>query len=126
MENLRNRIDVRLVSSKKRLFKMDIKTKLYITKIFDNDLVGIRKNKVTLTLIKPAYVGMCVLDLSKVLMYDFHYDCIKNKYGSNSRLLVTDFESLMYKIKTGDIYEDFDLILVVIQLSQCIMMIQTN
>ena len=126
MENLRNRIDVRLVSSKKRLFKMDIKTKLYITKIFDNDLVGIRKNKVTLTLIKPAYVGMCVLDLSKVLMYDFHYDCIKNKYGSNSRLLFTDFESLMYKIKTGDIYEDFDLILVVIQLSQCIMMIETN
>ena len=126
MENLRNRIDVRLVSSKKRLFKMDIKTKLYITKIFDNDLVGIRKNKVTLTLIKPAYVGMCVLDLSKVLMYDFHYDCIKNKYGSNSRLLFTDFESLMYKIKTGDIYQDFDLILVVIQLSQCIMMIQTN
>ena len=126
MENLRNRIDVRLVSSKKRLFKMDIKTKLYITKIFDNDLVGIRKNKVTLTLIKPAYVGMCVLDLSKVLMYDFHYDCIKNKCGSNSRLLFTDFESLMYKIKTGDIYEDFDLILVVIQLSQYIMMIQTN
>ena len=126
MENLRNRIDVRLVSSKKRLLKMDIKTKLYITKIFDNDLVGIRKNKVTLTLIKPAYVVMCVLDLSKVLMYDFHYDCIKNKYGSNSRLLFTDFESLMYKIKTGDIYEDFDLILVVIQLSQCIMMIQTN
>ena len=126
MENLRNRIDVRLVSSKKRLFKMDIKTKLYITKIFDNDLVGIRKNKVTLTLIKPAYVGMCVLDLSKVLMYDFHYDCIKNKYGSNSRLLFTDFESLMYKIKTGDIYQDFDLILVVIQLSQCIMMIETN
>ena len=126
MENLRNRIDVRLVSSKKILFKMNIKTKLYITKIFDNDLVGIRKNKVTLTLIKPAYVGMCVLDLSKVLMYDFHYDCIKNKYGSNSRLLFTDFESLMYKIKTGDIYEDFDLILVVIQLSQCIMMIQTN
>ena len=126
MENLRNRIDVRLVSSKKRLFKMNIKTKLYITKIFDNDLVGIRKNKVTLTLIKPAYVEMCVLDLSKVLMYDFHYDCIKNKYGSNSRLLFTDFESLMYKIKTGDIYEDFDLILVVIQLSQCIMMIQTN
>ena len=69
---------------------------------------------------------MCVLDLSKVLMYDFHYDCIKNKYGSNSRLLFTDFASLMYKIKTGDIYQDFDLILVVIQLSQCIMMIQTS
>ena len=58
---------------------MNIKTKLYYTKIFDNDLVAIRKNKVTLTL--------CVLDLSKVLMYEFHYDYIKNKYDNNSRLL---------------------------------------
>ena len=58
---------------------MNIKTKLYYTKIFDNNLVAIRKNKVTLTL--------CVLDLSKVLMYEFHYDYIKNKYDNNSRLL---------------------------------------
>ena len=41
-------------------------------KIFDNDLVAIRKSKVTLTLIKPAYVGMCISDLSKVIMYEFH------------------------------------------------------
>ena len=38
-------------------------------KIFDNDLVAIRKNKVTFTLNKPAYIGMCILELSKVLMY---------------------------------------------------------
>ena len=38
-------------------------------KIFDNDLVTIHKSKVTLTLNKPAYVGMCILDLSKILMY---------------------------------------------------------
>ena len=43
-------------------------------KIFDNDLVVIRKNKDKLTLNKPAYVGMCILDLSKVLMHEFHYD----------------------------------------------------
>ena len=55
-------------------------------KIFDNDLVAICRNKVTLTLNKPAYMGMCILDLSKVLMYKFHYDYITNKYGSNSRL----------------------------------------
>ena len=48
-------------------------------KIFDNGLVEIHKSKVTLTLNKPAYVGMCILELSKVLMYKFHYDCIKNK-----------------------------------------------
>ena len=49
---------------------MDINTKLYITKKFDNDLVAIHKNKVILTLNKPAYVRICILDLSKVLIYD--------------------------------------------------------
>ena len=51
-------------------------------KIFDNDLVGIRKNKTTLTPNTPTYIGMCTLELSKVLIYEYHYDYIKNKYGS--------------------------------------------
>ena len=76
-------------------------------KIFDNDLIAIRKNKVTLMLNKPAYIGLCILELSKVLMYEFHYDYIKNKYGNNSRLLFTDTGSLMYEIKTEDVYKDF-------------------
>ena len=58
---------------------MNIKTKIYATKIFDNDFFVIRKNKVTLTLNKLAYVGMCILDLSKVLMYEFQYDYIESK-----------------------------------------------
>ena len=58
---------------------MNIKTKIYATKIFDNDFFVIGKNKVTLTLNKLAYVGMCILDLSKVLMYDFQYDYIESK-----------------------------------------------
>ena len=49
---------------------------------------------------------MCILDLSKVLMYEFHYDYIKNKHGNNSRLLFTDTDSLMNDIKTQDVYED--------------------
>ena len=77
-------------------------------KIFDNDLVAIRKNKVTLTLNKPGvhwnvYFGIKVL----ILMYEFHYGYIKNKYGNNSRLLFTDTDSLMYQIATKDVYEDF-------------------
>ena len=76
-------------------------------KTFDNDLVSIRKNKSTLTLNKPAYKGMCILKLSKVLMYEFHYDYIKIEYGSNSRLLFTDTDSLMFEIKTEDVYKDF-------------------
>ena len=50
---------------------------------------------------------MCILDLSKVLMYEFHCDYIQNKYGNNSRLLFTDNDSLMYEVKTEDVYEDF-------------------
>ena len=65
-------------------------------KIFENELVAIRKNKVTLTLNKPAYIGMCILELSRVLMYKFHYDYLKNKYGNNSRVLFTDTDSLIY------------------------------
>ena len=52
-------------------------------KIFDSGLVTTCKSKVTLTLNKPAYVGMLLLDLSKVLMYEFHYHYIKNKCGNN-------------------------------------------
>ena len=62
-------------------------------KIFDNDFVAIRKNKVTITLKKPAYIEMCILELSKVSMYELHYGYIKNKYGNNSRLLFTDTDS---------------------------------
>ena len=57
-----------------------------LQKIFDNELIAIRKSKVTLMLTEAAYVGMNILDLSKVFMYEFHYDYIKNKYGNNSRL----------------------------------------
>ena len=65
------------------------------------------KDKITLTLIKPAYIGMWILELSKVLMYEFHDDYIKNKYGTNWRLLFTESDSLMYENKTEDAYEDF-------------------
>ena len=49
---------------------------------------------------------MCNLELSKVLMYEFHYNYVKNKYDNNSRLLFTDTETLMYEIKTEDVCVD--------------------
>ena len=73
-------------------------------KLFDNDLFTIHEQKVKSTFNKPAYVGMGILNLSKVLMYKFHYDYIKNEYGNNSRLLFSDTDSLMYVIKTKDVY----------------------
>ena len=71
---------------------------------------------------------MCILELSKLLVYQFHYDYIKNKYGNNSRLSFTVTDSLIYEIKTEDVYGDFGndkemLTLVIIQLIQNIMII---
>ena len=87
--------------------KWTSKPSYVLEKIFDHDLVAIRKSEVTLTLNKPAYVRMCILDLNQALLYEFHYYCIKNKYGNNSRLLFIETDSLMYEIKMEDVYEDF-------------------
>ena len=57
-------------------------------KIFDNNLVMIHKNKLALKLNKPGYIGMCILELNKVLIYEFHYDYIKNKYDNKSKLFL--------------------------------------
>ena len=81
MENLRNKIVVRLVTNEITT-KWTSKPTYLSQKILDNDLVAICKSKITLTLNKPAYVGMCILDLSEVLMYEFHYDYIKNNYAT--------------------------------------------
>jgi len=55
---------------------------------------------------KPVYLGMSTLDLSKTLMYDFHYQYIKKKYGSKANMLFTDTDSLCYEIETGDFFKD--------------------
>ena len=65
-------------------------------KILGNNLVVIRKSKVALKPNKPAYIGMFILELSKVLMYEVHFAYIKNRYEDKSKLLFTDTDSLMY------------------------------
>ena len=107
MENVRSRINVRLVNNKNGYLKCTSKPSYTSHKIFNNNLVAIRKSKVPLKLNKPAYIGMCILELSKVLMYKFHYDYIKNEYDNKSKILLSNANSSMYEIKTGDVYKDF-------------------
>ena len=107
MENIRNRVDIRLITDKKQFLKWASKPTFVSNKIFNENLVAIHKIKEQIKLNKPAYVGMCILDLSKTLMYDFHYNYIKQKYGSKAKLLFTDTDSLTYEIEAEDVYEDF-------------------
>ena len=107
MENIRKRVDVRLVTDENKLLKMAAKPTYVSSKIFNENLVAVHKIKETLTLNRPAYVGMCILDLSKTLMYDFHYNYIKQEYDSKAKLLFTDTDSLTYEIETEDVYRDF-------------------
>ena len=85
---------------------MIIKPSFISQKIYSKNLVAIHQIKPVLTLNKPIYVGFSILDLSKLLMYEFHCKYIKNKF--DAKLLFTDTDSLVYEIKTEDIYEDFD------------------
>ena len=73
-------------------------------KIFSKKFVAIHEIKPVLTLNKPIYVGFSILDLSKVLMYEFHYKYIKNKYNAN--LLFRDKDRLVHEIETEDVYKD--------------------
>ena len=107
MENIRNRVNVKLVNTEERLKKLAAKPNLKSPpKIFNENLISVHMKKTSLTMNKPVYLGMCILDLSKTIMYDFHYNYIKPKYGEKAKLLFTDTDSLMYEIQTEDFYKD--------------------
>ena len=74
-------------------------------KIFSKNFVAIHEIKPVLTLDKPVHVVFSILDLSKLLIYEFRYKYIKSKYNTN--LLFTDTDSLVYEIETEDVYDDF-------------------
>ena len=106
MENVRNRVNVKLVTNELSLNKLVKKPNFKSANIFHENLVTIHMEKTTMKLNKPIQIGMSILDLSKTLMYKFHYDYVKPKWGDRATLLFTDTDSLCYEIKTDDFYED--------------------
>ena len=106
MENLRKRVNVKLVNDKVKLSKLIAQPSFDAFRIFSEDLAAVNVKKTKLYLNRPIYVGFAILDLSKHLMYDFHYNYLKEKYKSDARLLFTDTDSLCYEIVTEDIYDD--------------------
>ena len=106
MENIRNRVNVKLVDAGEQFKKLAAKPNYESRKIFNENLVSVHMKKTSLTMNKPVYLGMSILDLSKTLMFDFHYKYIKPKYGKEAKLLFTDTDSFLYEIQTEDFYKD--------------------
>ena len=106
IENIRKRQNIHLVDNRKKALKLSSRPNFDRCTIFDKNLIAVHMKKTEVYFNKPVYVGQSILDLSKTLMFDFHYNYIKKKYGKKSELLFTDTDSLMYEIKTKDFYKD--------------------
>ena len=106
MEDIRKRTDIKLVTTVDEARKLINKPNYSHRTTFSDNLVAFHMGKTEIYMNKPVHIGMTVLDISKTLMYDFHYGYIKPKYGEKVKLLFTDTDSLMYEIETEDFYKD--------------------
>ena len=109
IENIRKRQNIILVDDRDKALKLSSRPNFDRSTIFDPNLVAVHMKKIEVYFNKPIYVGQAILDLSKTLMLDFHYNYIRDKYNDRAELLFTDTDSLMYQIQTDDFYEDISL-----------------
>ena len=105
IENIRKRQNIILVDDRAKALKLSSWPNFDRATIFDPNLVAIHMKKTEVYFNKPIYVGQAILDLSKTLMFDFHYNYIQEKFPK-AEFLFTDTDSLMYHIRTDDFYKD--------------------
>lgn len=112
MENIEKRVNVKLLTHwenrGKKLGVQDFvaKPEFKNSSIFGENLVAVQLRKTKLFHNKPIYLGFCILDISKTLMYDFHYNYMLKKFNNNIKLLYTDTDSFIYQVFTNNFYED--------------------
>ena len=108
MENLRNRVGVKVVRAWEtdKIQKLTSNPSYAKYTIFGNDMAGIHMHRTKLVLNKPVYTGMTILDKSRILMYDFFYNHLKERYGQKCELIYTDTDSLILDLQTNDVYND--------------------
>ena len=95
-----------LIDNRREAAKLSTKPNFDCATIFDRNLIAVHMKRTDVYFNKPIYVGQAILDLSKTLMFDFHYSYIKEKYDDVAELFFTDTDSLLYLIHTDDFYQD--------------------
>ena len=105
MENLRKRVSIELVKDAEKAEKLVKQPNFVDVKIFDEFLLAFKMKKTRVVMNKPIFAGMTILDLSKLLMFDFHYGYVKKKWAGVS-VLYTDTDSLVLEIETEDFFAD--------------------
>ena len=106
MENVGKYRDIKLVTTDKRRSQLVSEPNYYAIKCFSENVLATEMKKTKLKMNKPIYLGLLILEISKILMYEFWYDYMKPKYGDNVKLCYMDTDSFIMHIKTGDLYED--------------------
>ena len=106
MENIRKHRDIKLVTTDKKRNKLVSEPNYHTMNYISEDLSIIEMNKTKVKMNKPIYLGLSILDISKILMYEFWYDYMKPKYNDNVKLCYMDTDSFVMNIKTKDFYKD--------------------
>ena len=106
MENVRKHRDIKLVKTDRKRNKLLSEPNFHTMKLIDNNLAIIEMRKVKVKMHKPIYLGLSILDISKITMCEFWYDYVKIKYEDNARLCYMDTDSFVLNIKTKDFYKD--------------------
>ena len=104
--NIRKHRDIRLVNNREAYLRAVMKPNFKSGTLFGPDLMGCKMGKIKVVMNKPVYLGQAILDLSKIVMYEFHYDYMKRKYGDRLTLCYMDTDSSIYDIETDDFYKD--------------------
>ena len=106
MENIRKHRDIKLVTTDRRRSKLASEPNYHTINLISEDLSIIEMKKTKVKMKKPIYLGLSILEISKILMYEFWYDYMKPKYNDNVRLCYMDNDSFVMHFKTNDFYKD--------------------
>ena len=106
MENISKHRNIKLVTTEEKYLHMVIKPNFKSGVLFGENLMGCEMGKIKVVMSKPVYLSQAILDLSKIVMYEFHYDYMIPKYGDRLKLCYIDMDSLVYHIRTEDFYAD--------------------